>query len=105
MEPPEYTALRNAILTKMTEVAKIVAKQKRINIKNMQVNVEGNINTEFLLGTTTDGRAGFFEINIYAKIDANMTDDEKIQFLKEVEERCPVSENIKNSSNIKIINI
>ncbi|MCL1915079.1 MAG: 4Fe-4S binding protein [Eubacteriaceae bacterium] len=50
MEPPEYTALRNAILTKMTEVAKIVAKQitKKNGYKAKAISASG--------GKTVDGK-------------------------------------------------
>ncbi len=82
-------------------IGRIIAQQKRIKLHGITVTAEGDIDKDFLLGKTTEGRAGFTEIRSYVDIDADMTTEEKQRFLKEIEVRCPIADNIAKSSVIK----
>ncbi|MFA8342671.1 MAG: OsmC family protein [Rhodothermaceae bacterium] len=82
-------------------IGRIVAAQKRIDLKGISVDVEGDVDKDFLMGKTKEGRAGFTEIRAFVTIDADITKEEKEAFLHEVERRCPVADNIINSSNVK----
>ena len=63
----------------------------------------GEIDIDILLGRSDEGRAGFKSINIDAYIESPDLDEEgKIQFLHEVDRRCPVSETVLNGSSIEI---
>jgi len=75
-------------------IARIAAKQKRINLRAMDVKVEGELDIEALMGRNPDVHSGFGGITVRAKIDADMTKEEKEAFLHEVDRRCPVSDNI-----------
>lgn len=81
-------------------IALIIAKQERIDIKAISVAVEADIDTDFLMGKTTEGRAGFTEIRVNAKIDADMSEEEKKAFLARVDARCPISDILANNSEI-----
>ncbi|MCL2062909.1 MAG: OsmC family protein [Candidatus Cloacimonetes bacterium] len=81
-------------------IGKILAEQRKIELKSMKVDVDGDIDTDYLLGKTNEGRAGFSNIRLNVEIDANLNKDEKEEFLKEVLRRCPVSDNVENSSNV-----
>ncbi len=82
-------------------IGRIIATQKRINLRGISARAEGDIDKDFLLGKTTEGRAGFQEIRCFVDIDADMTFDEKEAFLKEIEDRCPIADNMTNSSVIR----
>lgn len=82
-------------------IGRIIAKQQNIELNGISVTAEGDIDKDFLLGKTTEGRAGFTEIRSYVDIDADMTTEEKQRFLKEIEFRCPIADNIAKSSVIK----
>ena len=82
-------------------IGRIIANQKRIELRGIDVEVEGDIDKDFLLGKTTEGRAGFTEIRSYVDIDADMTKQEKEEFLQEIAKRCPIADNIKEKSVIK----
>ena len=84
-------------------VGKIIAEQKKINLRSIEVHIDGEINTDFLIGKTTEGRAGFHEINVFTTIDADLTDEEKIDFLHEIDKRCPLSDNIQGISKVNFI--
>ena len=81
-------------------IAAIIAKQERIDLKGFSVDVEADIDTDFLMGKTTEGRAGFTEIRVNAHIDADMTDEEKKAFLEKIDARCPISDILANKSSL-----
>jgi uncharacterized OsmC-like protein len=64
--------------------------------------VEGAFDLETLLGKSTENLAGFAGIKVMLHIDADMTKQEKEDFIKEVESRCPVSDNLVNNTPVVI---
>ncbi|MGM0504608.1 MAG: OsmC family protein, partial [Bacteroidota bacterium] len=54
-------------------IGKIISNQKRLNVRGIDVKVEGDIDKDFLMGKTEEGRAGFTEIRSYINIDADMS--------------------------------
>ncbi len=81
-------------------VGRIVANQKKLDVKEISVEVEGDINKDFLLGKTKEGKAGFTEIRILVTVDSPMPQVEKEEFVAEIQKRCPVADNIRNQSMI-----
>ncbi|MDY6868051.1 MAG: OsmC family protein [Chloroflexota bacterium] len=81
-------------------VAAIIANQERIKLNKFDVAIEGDLDTDYLLGKTTEGRAGFTEIRVSVDIDADMTDEEKEEFFEKVDSRCPISDNMLNETKI-----
>jgi len=84
-------------------IARIVAMQQRINLRGVEVSVEGDLDINFLLGATQEGRCGFTGITVKTRIDADMTREEKEAFLHQVDARCPVSENLLNATPVSVI--
>lgn len=82
-------------------IGRIIAMQRKIDLKGIEVTVEGDIDKDFLLGKTTEGRAGFKELRIHAVIDAPMSLEEKAAFLHDIEQRCPVADNTQNATVVK----
>ena len=83
-------------------VARIVANQKRIKLNGMDIKVEGAYDLETILGKSKESRAGFTGIKVTLNIDSDMSKEEKESFIHEVESRCPVSDNIANTTPIVI---
>ncbi len=90
--PLEYLfiSLAGCIVT----IGHIVAKQRHLPVRSISVRVEGELDTDVLMGKRSDVRAGFSDIRVHVNIDADMTQAEKEAFLKEVDARCPISDNI-----------
>ena len=86
----------------VASIARIVAKQRKINLRGIKITTDGDINTDVLLGRNAEERAGFQSIILQISIDADLTDSEKAEFIKEVEGRCPVSENTINATEVKV---
>ncbi|MDQ5986091.1 MAG: hypothetical protein CSYNP_01809 [Syntrophus sp. SKADARSKE-3] len=98
--PIEYffTSLAGCIAT----VARIIAKQKRIKLNGLDMKIEGDFDTETILGKSKENRAGVTGIHVTLSIDADMTSEEKNAFVEEIESRCPVSDNIACVTPVKI---
>ena len=84
-------------------IGHIIAKQERLPVRNISVRVEGELDTDVLMGKRSDVRAGFSDIRIHVKIDADMTQAEKEAFLKEVDARCPISDNIHGTTPLNFV--
>jgi uncharacterized OsmC-like protein len=81
-------------------VAAIIAKQERIKLHGLDVAIEGDIDKDYLMGKTKEGRAGFTEIRVSVNIDADLTEEEKLAFFERVDSRCPISCNMINNSDV-----
>ncbi len=81
-------------------IARIVAMQRGIALRGVEAHAEADIDKNFLLGKTTEGRAGFVAIRVKVKINADMTEAEKVAFLHEVEKRCPIADNMAGTTSI-----
>lgn len=90
--PMEYFLL--ALGGCLGTMAAIIARQKRIDLRDFSVEIEGDYDVDFLMGKTEEGRAGFTQIREKVFIEADMTDEEKRAFFKDVASRCPVTDNI-----------
>lgn len=97
--PLEYLfiSLGSCIVT----VANIIAKQKRLPITHLSAVVEGDVDTDVLMGKRDDVRAGFTSIRVHMSIEGDMSAEEKKAFLEEVDLRCPISDNISKTSSVE----
>jgi len=84
-------------------IGRIIANQKRLPVRGISVKLEGDIDKDFLLGKTEEGRAGFTEIRTFVEIDADMTHEEKEAYLHDIEKRCPIADNMVFSSTVKAV--
>jgi len=84
-------------------VGRIVASQRGITIRGIKVSLEGDLDTDRLLGKMVQSRAGFSAIKATVDIDADLSLEEKERILQDIEERCPVSDNLKNATAIELV--
>jgi len=98
--PLDYTFI--ALASCLVTIAKIVAMQKKIDLRGVDVEVTGDLNLDVLRGQNKDDRAGFKLIKAIMKVDADLTDEEKKAFIHEVDSRCPVSDNLLNPTPIQV---
>lgn len=81
-------------------IARIAARQKKIDLRGMEVSVEGDYDPAGLLGRESTNRVGFQVLRVTAEIDADMSEDDKQAFLDEVCDRCPLHDNIKLNTEV-----
>lgn len=98
--PLEY--LLFSLAACIASIGRIVANQRKINLRSMELKVKGQLDLEALMGKSQETRPGFGGITVTAKIDADLSQEEKEEFLHEVDSRCPVSDNIINSTPISL---
>ncbi len=80
-----------------------IARQKGLALHGMKIGIEGVMNPCTFLGCSFEERAGFQNINV--KIEPDFTDATQQQideWLKETEERCPVTDNIKAGTSLSV---
>ena len=78
----------------------LIAKEMGITIKNLEINIIGDINPEKLLGVSDKERAGFKSLNIHLDIESGASKEVLQKLLNQVKERCPVNDNLKNTTPI-----
>jgi len=81
-------------------MAHVIAKEMGIKLNGIKIDLSGNLNPAKLFGQETDDRAGYKQIkaNIKADTDANK---DQIEILKQsIIDRCPVGDNIKNTTEV-----
>lgn len=83
-------------------IGRIIAMQKKIELRGMKITVSGAIDKDFLLGKTTEGRAGFTNIDVKVDVDADLSEEDKKQFVHEIDSRCPVSDNLMNGTTVSV---
>jgi putative redox protein len=84
-------------------VAYVVASERGIELRSLSVRVEGDLNPARFMGKETEDRAGFQSIRLITNIDADLNLEEKEDFLRAVEARCPVSDNLANTTPVDVI--
>lgn len=98
--PMEYFLL--ALGGCLGTVAAIISRQRRIDLRDFSVEIEGDYDVDFLMGKTEESRAGFTQIREKVYIDADMTDVEKKNFFIDVASRCPVTDNIHYETEVTL---
>lgn len=83
-------------------VGNLVAKELNIELNSLQVEISGSIDTDKYQGKHTNVRAGFNAIQVIVKPNADATFEELENWLKIVESRCPVYDNLINPTPIHV---
>lgn len=81
-------------------VFNLVAKEMQIEIKKLEINIDGNINPEKFLGISETERAGFKDINVDVKIETNAPKEQELELINTVKTRCPINDNLSNPTPI-----
>jgi uncharacterized OsmC-like protein/uncharacterized metal-binding protein len=101
--PMEYlfASLAGCIAT----TARIIATQQNLDLKGMDIKVEGALDLNFLYGKSRDGRPGSTGINVSVALDSAMSELERQSFFEELRSRCPISDTIAAATPITITTI
>lgn len=77
-----------------------VAREMKFEIKKLDINIDGEVDSTAFFTGNLEKRAGFSKINATILLDADITEEQKVVWLKNVIERCPVTDNIKNETSV-----
>ncbi|MDD3049686.1 MAG: OsmC family protein [Candidatus Cloacimonetes bacterium] len=98
--PVEY--LLGALAGCLNVVGHMVAKEMNFDFNGLEIKIEGGLNPAKFVGKPSDERTGFQFIDVKIRPETNANPEILAEWLKKVEERCPVSDNIANATPIKI---
>ncbi len=85
-----------------TVVGKLAARELGFELRGMKMEIEGSLNPGRFSGQSYDDRAGFKEINIKMNVDADADHETLKKWIGIIENRCPVTDNLTNTTPIKI---
>lgn len=83
-------------------MAHVVAKEMNIELRSVKIKMAGELNPNRLFGTSYDDRAGYKAIQVKIEPDCDATEEELTKWLAAIEDRCPVSDNLKNITPIEL---
>lgn len=83
-------------------VGHLVAKELDFTITKLKIEVTGNINSKKLFGQDSDERAGFKKIDLKLVPETDASIETLAKWLKIVQERCPVKDNLTNSTPVNV---
>lgn len=81
-------------------VAHLTAKEFNIDLKDLEISIEGDINPARLFGESNQDRAGYQSINVQLRTNSTIDKLVKIKWLQEIENRCPVNDNLRNTTPV-----
>jgi uncharacterized OsmC-like protein len=83
-------------------VGHIVAKEMGFEIKNLEIELDGELNPARFMGKSNEERAGYQAINVKMKPETDADEDTLKTWIGKVESRCPVSDNLANATPVNI---
>lgn len=83
-------------------VGHIVAKEMNMNLKGIKLEVSGRLNPAKLLGQGDEERAGFKGIKVRISPDTDAGADTLNKWLEQVKARCPIGDNLANTTPVTI---
>lgn len=83
-------------------VAHIVAKELNIKINDLEIKIDGDLNPSRLFGSSFNDRAGYQSIDVKLKTSTKLDKDLETKWLNEIKERCPVNDNLSNTTPINL---
>ena len=86
----------------IASIGRIVAMQRHLNVRGFTISLEGELDTDGLLGKSSDKRVGLSAITVRVKIDTDLGREEQQKLLNEIEKRCPVSDNLQHATPISV---
>ncbi len=81
-------------------VAHLTAKEFNIDLKDLHISIDGDLNPARLFGESFKERAGYQNINVQLKTESKIDEKVKARWLEAIETRCPVNDNLRNSTPI-----
>jgi uncharacterized OsmC-like protein len=98
--PVEY--LLAALSGCLNVMCHVVAREMNFTLRSVEIKLSGTLNTDKLFGKETTERAGYREINVEIIPDADADKETLARWIKTIESRCPVSDNIANPTPLHI---
>ncbi len=83
-------------------MAHLIASEMKFELRGVEIDLYGDLNPARLFGQSNQERAGYKQIDVKIKPDCDADEDTLKKWLEQIEDRCPVSDNIQNITPVKI---
>ena len=80
----------------------IVANELGFKLFGLKIELDGDLNPSKVFGQPTEDRAGYKEIRVNIIPESNANEQTLAKWLKNIESRCPVNDNLINPTPVKI---
>ena len=77
-------------------VVHTVGEERGIDLDGVEIEIEGDLDPRKFLGAADDVRAGYQELDVTIHVESAADEETLAALREEVEERCPVGDNIGN---------
>jgi uncharacterized OsmC-like protein len=84
-------------------VGHMVAREMGFALHSLEIELRGNMFPARFMGHPTEERAGFRDIEVTVHVDADADSETLDRWVEAVEDRCPVSDNLRNATPLRII--
>ena len=81
-------------------VAHLVAKELDFYLDNLKIDIDGFLNPNRLFGKSLEERAGYKQIDVKLETTTDIEPELKKRWLDEISHRCPVNDNLTNTTPI-----
>ena len=101
--PVEYVLAALAGCINVT--AHLIARELKISLQGLSIEIAGDLNPAKLLNQPTQDRAGYKSVRVVVQAKTDADAETLAKWQDEIEKRCPVSDNLGNSTplDVKII--
>ncbi|WP_372745835.1 OsmC family protein [Lutibacter sp.] len=81
----------------------VIAKEMNFELRSIKIKMCGNLNPERFMGTSFKQRAGYKGIDVSIEPDSDAPIEILEAWLKNIEDRCPVSDNLSHATPISLL--
>ncbi|MCU4754478.1 OsmC family protein [Halobacteria archaeon AArc-curdl1] len=99
--PVEY--LISAWAGCLNVVVHTVSEEREIDLDSVEIEIQGDLDPRKFLGAAEDVRAGYQELQVQIEVESDADEETLNALCAEVEERCPVGDNIGNPTPTNVI--
>lgn len=99
--PVEY--LLGGLAGCMCVVGRLAASEMGFEIRSLNMELEGSINPMVFLGKEKRDRPGMNTIQIKLQVETDAGTETLAKWVEEIESRCPVGDNIRNTTTLEVI--
>ncbi|MGM0548486.1 MAG: OsmC family protein [Bacillota bacterium] len=98
--PVEYVL--SALAGCLNVVGHLVAQEMGFNLKDLEIEISGQLDPAKFMGQSDEARAGYQKIEVKMIADTDADQATLAKWLKTVEARCPVSDNLSKQTPVEI---
>ncbi|MCW3147919.1 OsmC family protein [Stutzerimonas stutzeri] len=98
--PTPLEAILAAVAGCFGTIGRFIAHQQKIELRGMQFEIEADYDPAGLLGRDPSVRPGFQELRVKVDIDADLSREAKQAMLEQIEQRCPVADNLAHGTRL-----